>query len=298
VNRWVSVGLLASTIACAKVTNPFYVDELGDEASGTAGETEATSSDSSDSTDTSSSTDSTDSSSSETDSADSSSSSDTDCPPSESGCPCLEGTQCFPGLTCIDNVCLAPDDCMLEDPDVRVQWSYDVGGMQPPAVTNCTVSAAMQDTGLALTIGGCEDGVTSLGIVLDPLPPGLVGAGILGLAGAPVGVRLHFEQGGAFVRLVMPGYDLWLVEGGLVASGDAAVSDYPGEVVALVGECPGEPKFCGNEVGELKRRGVRMLGQPVFDGSMLIDISMVGWVDLARVDCGLPQYRFAIVDWP
>lgn len=301
-NRLASVCLVASTIACAKVANPFYVDELGDEASDTGSETDATASDSSDSsTSTDSSSDSSsdsDSSFSDTDSSDTDtdSSADTDCPPSESGCPCLGGTMCFPGLTCIDDVCLGPGDCALEDPDVHVQWSYDIGGMQPPADTTCTVSATMQGSGVALTVGACADGVTALGVVLDPLPPQL--AGILGLADAPVGVRLHFEQGSAFVRLAMPSYDLWLVDGALVASGNALVSDYPGEVMALVGECPGEPKFCGEDVGELKRRGVRMLGQPIFDGSMLLDVSLVGWVDVARVDCELPEYRFAIVDWP
>ncbi len=287
-------GLSLSPAACSKVPNPYYIEELGDEASSesSSGSTDESSTGSTDE----SSESSTESTESSTGSTDESSSTDTDCPPSESGCPCLDGTMCFPGLTCIAGVCLAPDDCTPEDPNVHVEWTYDIGGMQPAADTTCTVGATMQANAVALAIGGCDDGTTTLGILLDPMPPEL--APVLLVGDTPGTVRLHFEQGTAFIRLALPGWGLWLVEGMLLVSGNAAVSDYPGEVAAVVGECPGTPKFCGNEVGELDRRGVRMLGQPVFDGSSaLLDGNAYGWVDLARVDCGVPSTRFALIDW-
>ncbi|MFV8751206.1 hypothetical protein ACNOYE_11740 [Nannocystaceae bacterium ST9] len=283
--------MLVGTLACSKVPNPYYVDELGDE-SGTAGETTAGESTSSDTDETTTSESSTSESTDTTDESDSSSS-DTDCPPSESGCPCLQGTQCFPGLTCIEGICLAPEDCTPENPAVHVDWT---GGMLPATDTSCSVSATMQDSAVLLSIGGCGDGVTSLNITLDPLPAELAPVLLGDTSGA---VRLHFEEGSAFVRLAMPNWGLWLVDGMLITSSNPAVSDYPGEVVVVVGQCPVEPKFCGNEVGELARRGVRVLDQPLFDGaSGLVDPSAHAWVDAAVVDCGVPNYRFAIVDWP
>jgi len=290
------VSGLVSTLAC---NGPSAGDEIGDGDSDSSesdsGESDSGESDSSTSS-SSSSTSDTSSTTSDTESDSSSSSSDTDCPPSESGCPCLSGTMCFPGLTCIEGFCFAPEDCTLEDPNVHVQWTYDIGGMQPPADTTCSITASMQGSGLALSIGGCADGVTTLAIALDPLPAEL--APILGLADAPSSVRLHFEQATGFIRLAMPGYGLWLVDGSLIASGNAAVSDYPGEVIAALGECPAEPKFCGNVVGELVRRGVRVVGLPIYDGgSALVDPSLYAWVDLAKVDCDQPHYRFAIIDW-
>lgn len=281
-----------SALACSKVPNPYYVDELGGTASESGSESETAESSASESSSTTVETETeTDASESDTDDA---SSSDTDCPPSESGCPCVDGTMCFPGLTCFDGVCLAPEDCAPPS-DAAVLWSYPVEG-QPPVDTSCTVSATAQDGGVVLNVFGCADLVTTLSITLAPLPPALAGV----LTGETSGaVRVHVEQSSRFVRLAMPNWGLWLVDASLVASGNVAVSDYPGEVLALVGQCPSEPQFCGQEVGAVQRRGVRVLGVPVFDANTaLVDPSLYAWVDDAVVDCGWPYYRFALVDWP
>jgi hypothetical protein len=156
----------------------------------------------------------------------------------------------------------------------------------------------MQNTALALAIDSCADGQTTATIVLDPLPPEL--AAIAGLVDPSVGVRIHFEPNAAFIRLALTDYNLWLVEGPLLASADnPAVSDYPGEVAAVVGLCPSEPKFCNDQIGEFQRQGIRVLGQSFFGGSSgLVDPTMVTWVAFAQVDCMVPYYRFAIVDGP
>jgi hypothetical protein len=287
-------AVLGLLVACSKVPNPYYVDELGDEASGTASESDT--SDSGDSSSTDSTTDESETESDSTNTTDTSdtlddeSSEDTDCPPSESGCPCLQGTQCFPGLTCIEGICFAPEDCAPDNPNVLVQSTQ---AMQS-TTTTCTVTPTVMGSALTLSIGGCDDGSTNFSIGLDPLPNGFPA-----LPDASAVVRVHFEQETAFVRVDASDYDLWLVDGGLLVSGNASVSDYPGEVVAVVGDCPGEPKFCEGEVGELQRRGVQVVGQPFFDGNAgLADPSLAVWVDRAVVDCMLPAYRFAIVDWP
>ena len=280
----------SGALACSKVANPFYVDEVGEGSSGTdtSGETADTSStslgDTSDA-DTLTTTESDTASTTDT-------SSDTDCPPSQSGCPCIDGTMCFPGLTCLDGLCFAPEDCAGPSAGIVATLGYEMGG----ADTNCTVGATPQDGGVVLGVYGCEDMVTTLSITLDPLPPELAEV----VTGETFGsVRVHLEQSSRFVRLGMPGWTLWFVDANFVASGNGAVSDYPVEVFALVGECPSEPKFCGEEVDFFQRRGLRVADVPIFDANAtLVDPSSYAWVDDAVVDCGFPYYRFALIDWP
>lgn len=280
---------LASTLACSKVPNPFFVDEVGE---GSSGETDTGSESSTSVAESTSESDATQSSTdTTTTTTDTNTGNDTDCPPSESGCPCIDGTMCFPGLTCLDGLCFAPEDCAGPSPGVVATLSYDQGG----ADTNCTVGATQQDGGVVLGVYGCEDMVTTLSITLSPLPAELVDI----LSGETFGnVRVHFEQSSRFVRLAMPGWSLWFVDANFVASGNAAVSDYPAEVFALVGECPSEPKFCNGEVDFFQRRGLRVANLPIFDANAtLVDPSLHAWVDDAVVDCGFPYYRFALVDW-
>ena len=157
----------SGALACSKVANPFYVDEVGEGSSGTdtSGETADTSSTSlGDTSDADTLTTSESDTASTTDT-----SSDTDCPPSQSGCPCIDGTMCFPGLTCLDGLCFAPEDCAGPSAGIVATLGYEMGG----ADTNCTVGATPQDGGVVLGVYGCEDMVTTLSITLDPLPPEL-----------------------------------------------------------------------------------------------------------------------------
>lgn len=280
-----SLGSLA-TLACSKVPNPFYVDEVGE---GSSGESESGSESGTSLGETASSTD-TSSTTTASETASDSSGSDTDCPPSESGCPCIDG-MCSPGLSCLDGLCFAPDDCTGPSEGVAATLTYEQGG----ADTNCTVGATQQDGGVVLGVYGCEDMVTTLSLTLSPLPPELVDL----MTGEAFGsVRVHLEQNSRFVRLAMPTWSLWFVDANFVASANPSVSDYPADVFALVGECPSEPKFCEGEVDFFQRRGLRVADVPIFDhDATLVDASLHAWVDAAVVDCGFPYYRFALVDW-
>jgi hypothetical protein len=300
------VGLVGAltTIGCAKVPNPHYVEEAGsDTFADESGDGDPTTGDGDPTTgDGDPTTGDGDPTTGDGDptTGDGDPTGDGDCVAGELGCACTPVFEtCADGLACVVGICVDASSCAPVNDSVQVSWSATWGTpdielppMAPssPQPVICVLNGQVVGNKAVLTASQCGDMsvIVQLNIEVQPLVEPI--SALLGNPNLAATVTAVVTPDGFYARIDAAGMQLFFAEGtSLYAEG---VTDYPWPIAAFSSACGQTPVGCG----VLERLALFVDGGTVFDGNAgQPSANATAWVETVVDECEVLNYELVLL---
>ncbi|HLT39800.1 MAG TPA: hypothetical protein VK034_26135 [Enhygromyxa sp.] len=299
--RVLAVAVAGLALGCAKVPNPFYVDEAGSETLADGGSETNGDGDGDPTGDGDGDGEPTgDGDGEPTGDGDGDPTGDGDgdstCTPGELGCLCGVLETCDDGLACVLDKCVDASSCAPVDDFVQLSASPTWGGGDPPVaptepyVAICVLDGQLQGNQAVLNVHQCggpgilQQLVLTVQPIVSPLDQ------LLGNPNLAATVTVVEKPEGLFVRIEAAGMAFYYVNGtSLVADG---VTDYPWALAPFSSSCGQTPTMCGT----LERLALLVDGGTVYDGNAgQPSPAATAWAETVVDDCGALRYELALL---
>ena len=295
------LGLAATTIACVKIPNPYYVDEAGSDTFADATGTGESGDGDGDGDPTTGDGDGDgDPTTGDGDGDGEPTTGDGDgepCSPGELDCPCDMLQSCDDGLACVLGDCLAADSCgPVNDGVILSATPIWLGGDPPPeppstpATFICVLNGQVQGQKAVFSVQQCGAMALLQQLVLEIEPMVEPISELLGNPNLAATVTVVVKPEGFFVRIEANGMDLYYLNGtSLFAEG---ITEYPWAIAPFSSSCGQTPSMCGI----LERLALLVDDGIVFDGNaeQASDAATV-WAETVLDECGVNQYEVALL---